>query len=174
MEKFLPIQILKKSKFNFVYNNINLKKQIPLKQIDMLIYYRDYFTKSNNFYRNLIKKLEEEENIKVRYIGDKINNLDKYYQGRLSHKDTLDLIEISKFSIVSEENFSSLFTLECMENHLDLFASKKVSIPKKILETKKIHIIDYDDTNNSINYIIEKIKSTSELEKFTNDSLSID
>ena len=61
-----------------------------------------------------------------------------------------------------------------MENHLDLFASKKVSIPKKILETKKIHIIDYDDTNNSINYIIEKIKSTSELEKFTNHSLSID
>ena len=174
MKKFLPNKILKKSKFNFVYTNVNLKKQIPLKKIDILIYYRDYFTKSNNFYKNLIKRLEEEKNINIQYIGDRIHNLDKNYKGRLSHKDTLDLIEISKFSIVSEENFSSLFTLECIENHLDLFASEKVSVPKKILDTKKIHIINYENTNNSINYIIEKIRTTPELKKFTEQSVSVD
>jgi len=166
LKKYLPNNILKKSKFNFVYSNINLKKEIPFKKTDIIIYYRNYFTKSNKFYENILKKLEKETEINFCYIGDKIENLHKNYLGRLTHEKTLKLIEGAKFSIVSEENFSSLFTLECIENHLDLFASKKITIPNEIISKDKIHIIDYDDFDKSADIVIKKIKSKIIQKKF--------
>ena len=59
-----------------------------------------------------------------------------------------------------------MFTLECIENHLDLFASKRITIPNEIISKDKIHIIDYDDFDKSSDIVIKKIKSKIIQKKF--------
>ena len=148
-----------------------IKAYLPKKEIDMIVYYRDYFTKANPFFKKLIHRMSKDKDLKFKYLGDKVENTEKNYLGRLSHAETLKIIEKSKFSIASEENFSSLFSLECMENHLDLFCSEKTEISSKIANSKKVFIIDFDDHEKSINFIIEKIKENNNLEMYNYEDL---
>ena len=83
----------------------------------------------------MIKKLLELK-LNIHCVGDKlkIKNINNY--NLLSKKKLNLLLSKTKFSICSEENFYSLFTLDCINNNVKLITNIKNKI--KFINTMKI------------------------------------
>ena len=166
LKNFLNKKVQEKSKFNFVYKNIEILKQGQEKEIDLVIYNRSYFTKNEVFFKEVINKLSKRVDIKFKYFGNLIDGCEDQYMGILPHNEVLDLLKITKFSVCSEENFSSLYTLECIENQVNLFVSQNTKIPFELATSEKIIQINYKKINKSIDIIIEKLKEQKKYDKF--------
>lgn len=172
--KYLPKRLIKKSRFNFIIHNINFKQRNILikKEIDLIIYYRNYFSKSSSFLNELIKYFSKNIKFNVRYIGDKVEGYENIYLGRLSHNDTLKTLEKSKYTLASEENFFSFFILESIERQLNIFCSINTKIDEKILKSKKIFFLNYKDEINSIKQINEQLSKKIEENSFNAEMFS--
>ena len=124
LKKYLPKSYLKKSKFNFVFNYLNKKQKKIKNKRSFIIYYKKHKNKENFFPLDLIKKLTK-HNFTVNIVGDFLQ-LDKVKNnGYLSKKKLDRLLSESKYSILSGENIYSLFTIDCISNHITLFVDKK-------------------------------------------------
>lgn len=73
--------------------------------------------------------------IKVHVIGDYLNFFGLKNHGYLNHSKTNLLQSRSKFTIASNENNLSIFTIECINNHNKIFISNFKYT--KILKCKK-------------------------------------
>ena len=117
-KKLLTIQVLTSSL------TISTKKKIKKKNLDVLIYYKKHKNKKYLIDYQLIKKLLELK-LNIHCVGDKlkIKNINNY--NLLSKKKLNLLLSKTKFSICSEENFYSLFTLDCINNNVKLITNIK-------------------------------------------------
>ena len=138
----------KNLEFNFILNSIEFKK-FEKKNIDFAIYFRKYDTKSNSFFKGLIEYLNQ-SNYKFVYFGDKCENIEENYLGLLSNEKVQNILSKTKYSFISEENFYSIYSIECISNHVNLFYNKQ-DIDLKIFKSKNKFIdILFDDFKNSI------------------------
>ena len=128
LKKKLPFQILKKSKFNFIFNSINNKKEkkssFRNKNFSFLFYFRKHRNKEYTFPFKLINKLIT-KNYSVNIIGDKINIPGVRNYGYISHEKVMKLLLKTKYSIVSNENVFSFFTIDCINNGVRILVNNK-------------------------------------------------
>ena len=137
LKEFLSKKTIIKSEFNFVLKNLKFKKK-KNKDIDFLIYYRIYNNKSLLLNYDLIKNLIK-LNKKVYIVCDKLKMKGVYNFGYLTKKKLTSLQSRSKYSLCSSENIYSLFTIECITNHVKILINKehmkKVNFFKKSFMT---------------------------------------
>ena len=150
LNKYLRKKTIKNSSFNFIFNYIN-KRTIKKKNLDVVIYYKNHKNKKNLINYDLINKLLELD-LKIYCVGDKlqINNITNL--NLVSKKKLNLLLSKTKFSICNEENFYSLFTLDCINNNVKLITSVKNK--KNINEYRNSFLF----INSNFNNLKKKLK----------------
>jgi hypothetical protein len=150
LKENLPIKIIKKSKFNFIFYSIGNKKitkknNFKSKDLNFLFYFRKHNNKAFEFPFALINKLIS-KNYSINIIGDKINIKGVKNYGYISHKKVLKLLERTRYSIVSNENIFSFFTIDCINNRVKLLTNNKVYNSIKYFKNNFVRF--NFDTNN--------------------------
>lgn len=151
LKKYLGRKIIKNSNFDFIFNYIN-KRRKKVKNLDVLIYYKNHKNKKKLFDYKLINKLLELK-LKIYCVGDKlkiknITNLDLVSQKKLNL-----LLSRTKFSICSEENFYSLFTLNCINNNVKLITAIR---NKKNIYKYRNNFLFVNSNYNNLKKILKK------------------
>ncbi len=118
LKSYLFKKTINKSTFNFVFNYVKKKKR-KRKNIDFIIYYRNHKNKKNLYNLKLLKKIINLK-YKVYCVGDELNIYGIENLGFLSKKKLNILLEKTKFSLCSQENIYSLFTLDCINNNVKI------------------------------------------------------
>ena len=122
LKKYLSKKTLSIAKFNFVLNYLKKIKKNK-KNIDFLIYYRKHVNKESYFPYAFLKKLIS-LNFKVHIFGDFFNNsLVKNY-GFISNNKVNKLLARTYFTLASNENQYTMFSLECINNHVKIIVDK--------------------------------------------------
>ena len=143
LKNFLSKDTIRNSSFNFIVKNFKYKKKKLSKSLDFLIYFRKHKNKINFFPVNFIQNLVE-AGFKVNVIGDKLNISKVKNYGFVNNKKSIKLQQKSKYTIFSEENLYSLFTLECISNNVIVLINK--SYNHKIIFFKNRFIkVDFDN-----------------------------
>jgi len=138
LKKYLFYSTIRKSNFNYVLNYY--KKQVSQhKEIDFLIYYRIHKNKESLFPYNLIERLKL-LNFKIHIVGDFLNNTSVINHGYLNNKNVNKLLSKTLYSIASEENIYSLFTIECLNNNVKVIVNHKHKKQIKFLKKKFIFL----------------------------------
>jgi len=156
LKKYLKESTIGKSRFNYFLNYYK-KKIIKHKKIDFLIYYRIHRNKESFFPYNFIKKLIM-LNYKVHIVGDFLNNTSVVNHGYISNKNVNNLLSQTLYSIASEENIYSLFTMECINNNVKIITNHTQK--NKIKFFKK-------------SFIILNFKNSFEFSKHKNKNVNI-
>ena len=156
LKKKLPIKILKKSKFNFIFSSINniekKNNEFKSKDINFLFYFRKHRNKEYAFPFTLIDKLIS-KNYSINIIGDKINVKGVKNYGYISHKKVMKLLQKTKYSIVSNENIFSFFTIDCINNSVRLLVDSRTY---NSIKSFKKNFIKFNFNLNNLNNL--KIK----------------
>ena len=151
LKKNLFLFLKKKSSFNFVLYALKKKIKNKKKKIDFLIYYRDHLNKKSLFPYSLIKKIIL-LNFSVYVVGDHLNLKGVKNLGKLTNQKIDKYLANTKFSIASEENPLSFFTLECINNHVKILIGNKKKIEVKNL---KKNFIKINTNSNNLNYLLK-------------------
>ncbi len=152
LKKKLFKKTIKKSQFNFVYENFFYRKKI-LKKIDFLIYYRKHKNKETFFPLDFIKKLIKNK-FKIHIIGDRLNLPNLKNHGFISSKKVSKLQSLAKYTVVSGENLYSFFIIECLSNNMKVIVEKK---DKLIIQVHKQKFIKLNFNNKKDFKKIKKI-----------------
>ena len=157
LKNILFEKVKNKSKFNFMYNlyEINKTDLNFKKQIDFIFYVRMYPSKGMKQIIKYINALKIEKNIVT--VGEKLNIDGIKEYGLVDREIVLDLCKQSKFTIISSENFYSLFSFDCISNGVKVFFNELLDHEKDLVESNKIFPIKIDDFEQSIDYIKKKI-----------------
>jgi hypothetical protein len=148
--------LIPRSKIQYCIFNFCLlfyKKRIyKKKNIDFLFYLRLHANKSNSFHKKIIDLLSN-LNFKIIVVGDKFlkSNVKNYIN--IPREKLLKLLDKTKFTIISDENFYSLFAIDCFSSNVHVFYDKN-SKPSKFYFSKELAI---DINFSNINYSIKKI-----------------
>ncbi len=150
LKKYLGKKIIRGSNFDFIFNYIS-KKNLKIKNLDVLIYYKNHRNKKRSINYGLINKLLE-LNLKIYCVGDRLEIENIINLSLISKKKLNSLLSKTKFSICSEENFYSLFTLDCINNNVKIITSV----------TNKKYIYKYRNNflfiNSNYNNLKKKLK----------------
>lgn len=142
LKQYFNQNFIKKNSFGFILKKIDINNNIQEKKIDFLIYYRKHKNKIFDFPYLFIKKLRS-RNYKIHIIGDKLNIAGLINHGYIKNHLVKKLLKKTRYSICSNENIFSLFTIECINSNtlilVDKFKFKKKEIPIR-LKTKVLHI----------------------------------
>ncbi len=153
------------SKFGYILKNIQYNEYNKSKEIDLAIYYREYDTKSNELFKRLIEYCSNKKEIKFVYFGHKCAQFSDNYLGFITNKKVIDILNKTKFSILSEENFESFYSSECLSNHVNIFYDpSKMNTPENFDSNKKLIDINYDKYDESIATIELNIKNFDKLD----------
>lgn len=156
---YLSPEVRTRSSFDYIFKNITIKLYNKHRDIDLLVYNRNYFNKSNIFFSEVITNLQK-NNFKVYYFGDEITTPGKNYKKIINNSEVQEYLNRTKFTLISNENFFSIFALEAIKNNVNLFYNKHHKITNKWLESsKKITKIDYLEVIESIEKIKEEISN---------------
>jgi hypothetical protein len=156
LSKYVNLRSKKIFFFNFCllsYQNLKYPKK---KEIDFFIYYKINSTK-NPFILNKIIHFLTKIGLKVIVVGDRINNKKVVYYSHLARDKIFSFLKKTKFSIISNENFYSLFCIDCISSGVKVFFDKRTK-PNIFFFNKSNYIpIDF----NNLNEINANIKNWS-------------
>ena len=133
--------LFKKNKFNYD------------KKIDFFIYFKNHSAKNPNFLKKIISALTE-IGLSVVVFGDNPILKDVKYFSKLNKNQLSYFLKRSRFSIISNENFYSLFCMDCMSYGVRVFFDERIK-PKKFFFDKSYFI---PIKSNNLNLAISKIK----------------
>jgi hypothetical protein len=142
---------IKKSQFNYIFNFYSKTKQ-KKKNIDFLIYYRKHVNKEASYSYNFIQKLISLK-FKIHVVGDHFFNKFVINHGYISNKKVNSLLSRTFFSISSNENFYTLFNMECFKHNVVVVVNKT---KKKYIKYFKKKFLFINFKNNS--FAIKKFK----------------
>jgi glycosyltransferase involved in cell wall biosynthesis len=146
-----------KYNFNYIFQGIKINNYKQVKDIDLLIYNRQYFNKSNSLNKKIITSLEKSK-INFYYFGDEIDVSSEYYLKILDNDAVNKYLERTKFTLISNENFHSFYCLEAVKNNVNLFYNQsQVTNIEWLKNSGKILALNYDDEIETINKIKETI-----------------
>lgn len=146
LKKYLNNTTIQKSNFNYVLNNIKLKKiNFLKKKIDFLIYNRNHRNKKSLFSKKIISKLIK-MNLKVIVVGDKLKIPGVINKGYLSNKSIQKLQIETRFTISSGENLYTLFIIECIENGVKILVDNNNKKEIKYFKSKFL-VVDFNKFN---------------------------
>lgn len=163
LRDLLSRKIIAKSKFNYIFENVvnsnenrnlrNLKKR----EFDFIFYIRSHPSKGNKILLQYIEKLKKY--YKIITVGEKLNLIGIKEFGLISRQQVIDLCSRCKFAFLSDENFYSLFSFECIQSNTIVFFNKLNEYDKKLELESKIFPINYDEINKNIDFIRSKYET---------------
>ena len=158
LKSVLSKKVIEKSEFNFIYNlyDLNSENLNTEKKFDFIFYIRTYPSKGTSKIINFIKLLKKD--FKIVTVGEKLNVDGINEFGLLTREKVLDLCKSTKFTIISSENFYSLFCFDCISNGVKVFFNKEMNYEKTFEDDKKVFPIEFDNETKTINQILNKIK----------------
>jgi hypothetical protein len=163
LKDFIPKSKIKYCLFNFCLLFYK-KRKLKRKNIDFLFYLRSHSNKSNNFHKSIINSLLDLK-LKIVVVGDKFEKLNVKNYINIPRKKLLTLLDKTKFTITSDENFYSLFAIDCFSSNVCVFYNKFIR-PKKFFFGKYLTIeINFLD----IHYSVKKILNSISDKKITNN-----
>ena len=151
LKNYLFNYTIKKSQFNYIFNFYSKTKK-KKKNIDFLIYYRKHFNKEASYSYNFIEKLISLK-FKIHIVGDYFFNKFVINHGYISNKKINLLLSRTFFSISSNENFYTLFNMECFKHNVVVIVDKT---KKKYIRYFKNKFLFIDFRNNT--FVIKKFK----------------
>jgi len=157
LKNFIPKSKIKFCFFNFCLLFYKKRKNIK-KNIDFLFYLRSHTNKSNNVHRRIIDSLLE-LNFKIIVVGDKYTRPNLINYINIPRKKLLTFLDKTKFSIVSDENFYSLFAIDCFSSNVHVFYNQTVKPNKFYFSEKLINSIKFSNINFSLNKILKIVKN---------------
>ena len=116
-------KLKKRSKFNFVLQNIKFKKK-KKKNIDFLIYFRKHDNKLAFLNIKFLEKLIKLR-LKIIIVGDYLHVSGVKNIGYVAREKITNLQSRARYTIYSGENIFSFFILECISNHIKIFINKE-------------------------------------------------
>jgi hypothetical protein len=140
--------------FNYLVNLINIKKKIIKKNIDFLIYNRNYSVK-NNILREKLLEILSRISLKIIVIGDHLSFKGVKNLGFVSREKANSLLKRTKFIINSGENPYNIFTIDAFNNHSNIIYEKKFFDKVHFFDKNKIFFFHFNDEN-----VIKKILRT--------------
>ena len=161
LKPMLSKKVIEKSKFNFIYTLYNLEsKNLNVnKEFDFIFYIRTYPSKGTTEIVNFINLLKKD--FKIMTVGEKLNIQEIHEHGLLPRDHVLELCKKTKFTIISSENFYSLFCFDCISNGVKVFFDEKMSYEKTFEEDQKVFPLNFDNTEDACQKITKKIKDLS-------------
>jgi hypothetical protein len=151
LKKYLKITEINKCIFNFCLLFFKSRKKIK-KNVDFLFYYRIHPQKANLFQETIIKRLYE-KGFSIIVVGDRFIYRDIKSYVNIKREKVLRLLDRTKFSIISDENFFSLFSIDCIACNVVIFYNKNKTSYKKTLGLNNIVSINFDNLLYSVNKI---------------------
>jgi hypothetical protein len=150
--------LIKKNKkmfsYNYLLNLVDIKKKIIKKNIDFLIYNRNYSVK-NNFIRNKLLKILSKMNLKIIIIGDYLSLKGVTNLGFITRRKTNSLLKRTKFIINSGENPYNIYTIDAFNNHSNIIYEKKIFNKIQFFNKEKLYFLNFKD-QNKIQKILKK------------------
>lgn len=155
LKDFITEENKKKVFFNYLINLIEIKKISKKKNIDLLIYNRNYSVKNNSLRNKLLTTLTK-INLKIYAIGDylpikKIENL-----GFITRKECCSLLNRTKFIINSGENPYNIFTIDAFNNHANIIYENFFSKRIKFFNKNKLFFLNFTQQNQIIKFFNRK------------------
>jgi hypothetical protein len=153
VKKFIPQFYLKNFIFNFVLFSFKENKSSHDRKIDFFIYYKNHSAKNPNFLKKIISTLKK-IGLSVVVFGDNPMVKDVKYFSKLNKDQLSFFLKRSRFSIISNENFYSLFCMDCITYGVRVFFDERIK-PNKFFFDKSYFI---PIKSNNFNLAISKIK----------------
>jgi hypothetical protein len=147
LKKYLLKYTIKKSQFNYIFNFFSETIKIK-KNIDFLIYYRKHPNKEMTFLDYFIKRLIFLK-FKIHIVGDRYYNKSVINHGYINNKKINLLLSKTFFSITSNENFYTLFNMECFNHHVLVLVDKKNKKYIKYFKEKFLFVDFAKEISNS-------------------------
>ena len=160
LNKYINSKIKKKFIFNFSLMNYQNLKYFKKKEIDFFIYYKINSTK-NPFIINKIINFLIKIGLNVIVVGDRVDNNEVVYFPYLKREKILNFLKKTKFTIISNENFYSLFCIDSISAGVKVFFDKRIK--PNILFFHKTYYIpinfeNLDDAKENIKYWVTRDK----------------
>ena len=112
------------------------------KNIDLLIYHRNYSVK-NNYLRNKLLKIASKMNLNIYVIGDHLNFKNIKNLGFISREKTVFLLKKTKFIINSGENPYNIFTIDAFNNHVDIIYENVFINKINFFNNQKLNFLNF-------------------------------
>ena len=157
LKNFIPTSKIKFCFFNFCLLFYKKRKN-KKKTIDFLFYLRSHTNKSNYVHRRIIDSLLE-LNFKIIVVGDKYTRPNLINYINIPRKKLLTFLDKTKFTIVSDENFYSLFAIDCFSSNVHVFYNQSIKPKKFYFDEKLINPIKFDDINFSLKKILNIVEN---------------
>ncbi len=122
----------KKIKFNYVFKDFKFVDKNQNRKFDIIFYLRSHKNKNTHLNIYLANNLSKKFNVIT--IGEKIKNKNIVNMGNINKKDLYNILQKTKYSLLSAENIYSFFGLDCLSNGVHVFyhnASKPLVNLKK-------------------------------------------
>jgi hypothetical protein len=170
LKSILPYNLKKISIFNFQFFNMKLHKDLNIKkkrwEIDLLFYNRLHLNKHNKNIFFLLNFLKNK--IKIIFIGDKNKNFENL--GIVKRKILLNYLRKTKFTVASNENPYSFFTLDAISSGVKIFSFNRnilyfknsfIKISKKNINNNLLKFFNNSSSRNNFlkkdYYFLKKI-----------------
>jgi|688.fasta_scaffold167116_2 hypothetical protein len=152
LNKYICQKYKKNFNFNFCLLNFRNLRSFKNKNIDFLIYYKINSTKNPVVLKNIINFLTY-IGLKVVVVGDRIESKNAIFFKNLKRDRLLYLLKKTKFTIISNENFYSLFCIDAISCNVQIFFDKRIK-PTNLFFSKLLCIpLDFENLQRSENII---------------------
>tara|TARA_B100000989_G_scaffold298905_1_gene290927 strand:+ start:24010 stop:25068 length:1059 start_codon:yes stop_codon:yes gene_type:complete len=143
-------------------NDLKMKKKYEKKEIDLILYFRNYHSKDNQFFKYIVNKLKKSFNIVI--VGDYLNEKNIKNLGYVNRSKIFKLLKKSRFTIISSENFYSNFSLDAISNNVGLIYEKSIK-PRINYFNNLTYPVNFNKLSNVESKIIQILKSKKKTKK---------
>ena len=152
LEKKFPH--FKKNNYNYVFKDFIFKDKNIKRNFDIIFYLRSHKNKNTNLLISLAKNLSRD--FKVVTVGERIIDKNIINKGNINKKQLFNILQRTKYSLISSENIYSLFSLDCLSNGVIVFYNKKTN-PIKII-SKNMIPVNYENSKTLYKKISTQLK----------------
>ena len=154
--KIIPYNKIKFCLFNFCL--LFYKKRVSkIKNIDFLFYFRKHPQKSNFFLDYIIKKLSS-LNFKIIVVGEEYIYPNVTNYKNIQRFKLLNLLDRTRYSVMSADNFYSLFFLDCISCNVITFFNKKLIPHNYFFINSRFKTLNYSKYENSFYKVLKVLK----------------
>ena len=133
------------------------------KEIDLILYFRNYYSKDNQFFKYIVNKLKK--SFKIIIVGDYLNEKNIKNLGYINRSKIFKLLKKSRFTIISSENFYSNFSLDAISNNVGLIYEESIKPEINYFNNLNIYPINFQRIPNVESKIIQILKSKKKSKK---------
>ena len=109
----------KKIKFNYVFKDFKYVDKNQNRKFDIIFYLRSHKNKNTLLNINLANSLSKKFNVVT--IGEKIKNKNIINLGNINKNNLYNILQKTKYSLISAENIYSFFAIDCLSNGVHVF-----------------------------------------------------